>query len=109
MPKGGLEEDATLEECAISEVREESGLNDPRIVSYLGTGESRFAHDGRRYERIETYFLMTSKAASGKAMRGDWEREIERCLLEEAEAKITYPVERAAVRWARAALDAKPA
>ena len=104
LPKGRWEAGETLEECAVREVREESGLEHPVIVSLLGTGESRFATQGHRYERVETYFLMTSAESSGSAAEGDWERTVEWCPLDEAEAKITYPLEKAAVRWAIAAL-----
>jgi ADP-ribose pyrophosphatase YjhB (NUDIX family) len=91
----------TKEECALREVREESGLNSPTIVSLLGTGESRFATRGYRYERVETYYLMTSAEASGDAAEGGWRRTLEWCPLEDAEARVTYPVEKLALRWAR--------
>jgi len=93
LPKGRREEGESLEECALREVREESGLNDPVVVRLLGTGESRFAYDGHRYQRTETYYLMASASAAGDAAVGDWERTLEWC-----------PLERLAVRWAMDAL-----
>jgi 8-oxo-dGTP pyrophosphatase MutT (NUDIX family) len=102
LPKGRREDGETLEECAVREVREESGLTNPVIVSLLGTGESRFAAADHRYERAETYYLMTSADDPGDGVQRDYY--IGWRPLEEAEAILTYPVERMALRWAIAAL-----
>src|SRR5688572_10819512 len=98
LPKGRREEGETLEECALREVREESGLTHPVIVSLLGTGESRFAAGEHRYERVESYYLMTSAEDSRDGVERDYSTEW--CPLEEAEGRLTYPVEKMAVRWA---------
>jgi ADP-ribose pyrophosphatase YjhB (NUDIX family) len=103
LPKGRLEAGETLEECALREVREESGLRAPRIVRLLGTVRSRFAHKGNRYERDETWFLMDLEGGSGEVDAPEAQFEPVWLPSSEADGALTLEAERVAIRWAIAA------
>ena len=102
LPKARIEDRERPEECAVREVREESGLRSPRIVRLLGTVNSRFAHDGRRYERAETWFLMELEGGSAQMNSPESQFEPIWLPLDEAEAALTLEQERVPLRWARA-------
>jgi phosphoglycolate phosphatase len=109
LPKGHLEEGETLEECALREVQEETGLRHPRIVAPLGSIENRFAHKGRRTIRQETWYLMSADGATPQAVTTDqpephfhptWHP------LSTAESTLTYDAERLVLRRAREVFEA---
>jgi 8-oxo-dGTP pyrophosphatase MutT (NUDIX family) len=60
-PKGKLEEDETLEECALREVLEETGLV-CRLGRFLGHTEYR---DRKERQKVVAYWLMTVKTDEG--------------------------------------------
>lgn len=55
LPKGHIEKDETIEEAAIREIREETGLKNIKIIKKLGVKE-RLSFDGDEYKTIH-YFL----------------------------------------------------
>jgi 8-oxo-dGTP pyrophosphatase MutT (NUDIX family) len=57
LPKGTPEADETLEETALREVREETGL-EVRIVDKVGVVEYWFARSGTRYHKWVHHYLM---------------------------------------------------
>ena len=58
LPKGHIEPGETPEVTALREVAEESGYNDLKIVTSLGSQVVEFDHQGRHVIRTEYYFLM---------------------------------------------------
>src|SRR5690349_21122258 len=58
LPKGHIEPGETPEVTALREVTEESGYNDLKIVTALGSQVVEFDHQGRHVIRTEYYFLM---------------------------------------------------
>ncbi|HEV2126665.1 MAG TPA: NUDIX domain-containing protein [Chloroflexota bacterium] len=107
VPKGHLEPEETVAECALRETREETGLVSPHIVAPLGTIENRFAHKGQQYVRYETWFLMETDDPTPHDPEPQWTPVWHR--LKEAEAALSFEAERQAFRWARAAVvSSKP-
>ena len=102
LPKGHIERGEKREEAALREVREETGLHEPRIVALLGTVDNRFAHAGKRFERLETWFVMESDADAGDPSEAtdEWAWQLDWHALETAETSLTFPAERVALRWA---------
>jgi len=79
LPKGTPEPDETLEQTAVREVREETGLG-VRIVAALGSIEYDFARpsQGVRFEKTVHHFLMepdgsgSTEQHDGEYDRVDW-------------------------------------
>lgn len=68
LPKGTLEDDETLEHCAVREVEEETGLKS-RIMTYLGGVEDEFIRtDGLHYDKIIHFFLVEMTGGDIKNM-----------------------------------------
>jgi 8-oxo-dGTP pyrophosphatase MutT (NUDIX family) len=92
LPKGTPDGDETLEETAIREVQEETGLR-VRIVSPVGDIHYTFFQDGRRISKTVHYFLM--EATGGDLSQHDREFEDVRWVpLGEAERLMSFPTER---------------
>ena len=61
LPKGRIEEGETLENAAIREVREESGLR-ADIMRYIGYVKYWYQHiEGRKVQKTVHYFYMNTK------------------------------------------------
>ncbi len=99
LPKGHIEPGETAEDCAVREVREETGLQAPRIVAFLGKIDNHFPHNGTRYERQEYWFAMHTDddaLVSGEAQWTPVWRAVSDAL-----AELTYEPERVVVQWLR--------
>ena len=88
LPKGTPGEGETLEETALREVREETGL-DVRILRPLGTMEYWFAAGGERVHKLVTFFLM--EAVGGDVALHDHEYDLVRWVgVSEARRMLTF-------------------
>jgi len=92
LPKGTPDEGEALEEAAVREVGEETGLQ-VRIVDKLGVIDYWFYFEGRRIHKWVHYFLM--EAVGGDVTLHDWEYdEVQWFNLEQAAGIMTYDNER---------------
>ncbi len=92
LPKGTPVAGETLEETAVREVGEETGL-EVRIVDRLGSIEYRFGQRGMRIHKTVHYYLM--EPIGGDLARHDHEFEQVRWLdLAEAPERLTFETER---------------
>ncbi len=108
LPKGQVEEGEGLQETALREVREETGL-EGKVVAKLGditywyTNKTKQGETVRIFKRVYFYLI---RCLRGDVRRHDDEVE-EACWLpiEEAVQRLYYPTEREAVRKAMAFLE----
>jgi len=102
LPKGGLAEGETIEQAALREVREETGL-DVRLLRPIREIEYWFFVKGARVHKRVHYFLM--EAVGGDFSRRDWENDRAGWFdLDEALRVMTYENEAEVVREAAAML-----
>ncbi len=102
LPKGTPDPGETIEETAIREVREETGL-EARIVGPLPSINYRFMQDGTRIDKTVHYWLM--EPVGGDLSRHDREFERVRWVsFDEAPAILTFETERSLVATAREVL-----
>jgi 8-oxo-dGTP pyrophosphatase MutT (NUDIX family) len=107
LPKGTPERGESLQETALREVSEESGLG-VEIVADLGSIEYEFARpsQGVRFEKTVHHYLMRPNGR-GSIEEHDHEYDLVGWFaLEEALRLMTYPNEAAVVRRALDAIDA---
>jgi 8-oxo-dGTP pyrophosphatase MutT (NUDIX family) len=103
LPKGKREEGESLEETALREVAEETGLAG-RIVGKLETVHYVYQHDGRPIDKTVHFYLM--ELASDEV--GETDGELTRVAwhpLAEAEAALSFETERRVMAAARARLS----
>jgi len=104
LPKGTPDPDETIEQTALREVTEETGL-DVRIVEPLPSIEYTFVQDGTRIHKTVHYFLM--EPTGGDLSRHDHEFERVRWVtFTDAPGLLTFQTERGLVAAAAARLDA---
>lgn len=107
LPKGGRQRGESLEEAAVREVSEETGLQ-PRLVCPLGEIEYWFRWGGRRHFKTVHFYLM--EAVGGDVSQHDHEYDlVEWFPLEEATRTMSYPSEVAIVERAAAILRGEQA
>lgn len=103
LPKGTPDPGETVEETAIREVTEETGL-EVRIVAPLPSIEYTFVQSGTRIYKTVHYFLM--EPVGGDLSRHDREFERVRWVsFDEAPGLLTFPTERALVATAAGRLE----
>ena len=104
LPKGTPDSGETLEETALREVREETGLT-VEIAAPLGHIEYWFTGDGERIHKRVYFYLM--RPCGGSFDDHDSEFNVVRWVsAAEARDTLTYPSEREVLQRAMAALDA---
>jgi len=102
LPKGTPDPGESLEETALREVTEETGL-DVRIVEPLSAIEYGFVQDGSRIRKTVHYFLM--EPTGGDLSRHDHEFERVRWVaFDEAAGLLSFATERELVAAAAARL-----
>jgi len=103
LPKGTPDAKESLEEAAVREVREETGLQ-VAIETKIGTIEYWFAREGVRYHKFVHYYLMV--ATGGSLEDHDWEYDsVEWFPLEEACSTLSYANDVEVVRKAAAIIE----
>ena len=105
LPKGTPNAGETLEETALREVTEETGMV-VRILAPVGPIEYTFVQRGVRIHKTVHYFLM--EAVGGDLADHDHEfDEVRWVELGEAEALMSFPTEKRIVRSALAEADGR--
>ena len=103
LPKGTPNDGETIEETALREVNEETGL-DVRIVEPLPSIDYSFTQSGTRIHKTVHYFLM--EPVGGDLSRHDHEFERVRWVrFADAQGLLTFPTERALVQQAAERLE----
>jgi len=98
LPKGTPDANESLEETAVREVSEETGLR-VAIEAKIGTIEYWFAREGVRYHKFVHHYLMV--ATGGSLENHDWEYDrVDWFPLEEACTTLSYANEVEVVRKA---------
>lgn len=87
-PKGTPAADESIEETALREVREETGL-DVRIVRPLGEMRYSFIADGERIRKVVHFFLMTATGGDPSLHDGEYD-EVRWVTAPEARGLLTF-------------------
>lgn len=90
LPKGHGEPGESLEETALREVREETGLEDLRLGRELVTIDWVFRLEGRRIHKFATFYLMYSDAGEPVPEKAEGITACEWVPLGEAAERISY-------------------
>ncbi|NKQ53276.1 NUDIX hydrolase [Amycolatopsis sp. K13G38] len=99
LPKGHIEDGETVEQTAMREVKEETGIS-ARVLSSLGTIDYWFVAERRRVHKTVHHFLL--EATGGELSDEDVEvTEVAWVPVAELENRLAYTDERALVRKAR--------
>lgn len=101
LPKGHIEGEETLEETAVREIEEETGIRGV-VVEGLGSIDYWFSADGRRIHKVVHLFLL--KAVGGElTVENDPDAEavdVEWVPFPELDERLAFPNERRAVEAA---------
>jgi 8-oxo-dGTP pyrophosphatase MutT (NUDIX family) len=105
LPKGHIEDGETVEQTAVREVKEETGIS-ARVVRPLGSIDYWFVAERRRVHKTVHHFLLT--AEGGELSDEDVEvTEVAWVPVAELETTLAYADERKLVRKARALFAAE--
>jgi ADP-ribose pyrophosphatase YjhB (NUDIX family) len=103
LPKGHIEDGETIEQTALREVKEETGIS-ARVLGPLGTIDYWFVAERRRVHKTVHHFLL--EAVGGELCDEDVEvTEVAWVPIADLESTLAYTDERALVRKARQLFD----
>ena len=103
LPKGHIEDGETVEQTAVREVAEETGIS-ARVLSSLGTIDYWFVAERRRVHKTVHHFLL--EATGGELSDEDSEvTEVAWVPVADLETRLAYTDERSLVRKARELFD----
>ncbi|HEU4759918.1 MAG TPA: NUDIX hydrolase [Dehalococcoidia bacterium] len=103
LPKGTPDEGESLEQAAVREVREETGL-EVAIVDKVGVVEYWFSREGVRYHKWVHYYLMEALGGSTEAHDFEYDR-VEWAPAEAAVKRLSFKNEVGMVSRALAMLE----
>ena len=103
LPKGTPDEGESLEEAALREVSEETGLK-VEIVKKVGVVEYWFAHEGVRYHKWVHHYLMRSTGGNTANHDAEYDR-VEWVPIDEAIRTLTFDNDKNMVRQVRSELE----
>lgn len=107
LPKGHIEDGETIEQTAVREVKEETGIS-ARVLISLGTIDYWFVAERRRVHKTVHHFLL--EAVGGELSDEDVEvTEVAWVPIADLETRLAYTDERALVRKARQLFESRAA
>ena len=102
LPKGTLDEGESLEQAAVREVSEETGLQ-VKIVKKIGVVEYWFAWEGVRVHKWVHHYLMRTTGGNTEGHDAEYDR-VEWLPVEAALRTLTFDNDKRMVRLAEAEL-----
>ena len=88
LPKGTPESGETLEQVAVREVQEETGL-EVRMIAYIGNVSYSFVHDKIRFQKQVRHFLFEAIGGDTSLHDAEYDR-VEWFTIPEALRRLTY-------------------
>ena len=88
LPKGTPETGETLEQVAVREVQEETGL-EVRLIAYIGNISYSFIHDKIRFQKQVRHFLFEAIGGDTSLHDAEYDR-VEWFTIPEALRRLTY-------------------
>ena len=88
LPKGTPETGETLEQVAVREVQEETGL-EVRLIAYIGNISYSFIHDKIRFQKQVRHFLFEAIGGDTSLHDAEYDR-VEWFSIPEALRRLTY-------------------
>jgi bis(5'-nucleosidyl)-tetraphosphatase len=88
LPKGTPESGETLEQVAVREVQEETGL-EVRLIAYIGNISYSFIHDKIRFQKQVRHFLFEAIGGDTSLHDAEYDR-VEWFSIPEALRRLTY-------------------
>ena len=88
LPKGTPESGETLEQVAVREVQEETGL-EVRLIAYIGNISYSFVHDKIRFQKQVRHFLFEAIGGDTSLHDAEYDR-VEWFSIPEALRRLTY-------------------